>query len=252
MKRIYGIALLVSSLLLLSSCKEDPKKEDPTVPTHDLQLNFSLQKGGQPYTMNQVVSFDSVQSVRFDLLLVYLSRIELQRSSGEWLEIADVQFLDFSNSQVTLDLKAPTGSYTALRMGVGLDSTQNASDPNSFPLDHPLSSQNGMYWSWATKYRFIIMEGRANMGALDPNTDALLAWHPGADAFYRNYTFQNSIEVTSGANTPLDFTIDLENVFKGSNGSIDFINENQSHTEPDDYYIAEKFIWNFGEAIELN
>ena len=81
----------------------------------------------------------------------------------------------------------------------------------------------------------------------NPN-EVAFSYHPGANAFYKTYSLPVSFKVSSTKST-IVVHIDYDTIFNGSAGSVDVLTENQSHTTPDDYTIAERIIFNFGEAL---
>jgi len=135
------------------------------------------------------------------------------------------------NYEWTLDNKANSFFFC-----VGVDSLNNAMDPTSFDVDHPLSSANDMYWSWATKYRFLRIDGRSNASGTLGTDDILLAWHTGKDELYRcvDLTSQLAGSIKGGDHLILEFELDqfIQNM------SLE--TESMTHTMADDYDIAVK------------
>ena len=147
---------------------------------------------------------------------------------------------------------APAGSYEKFMVGIGLDQTLNASDPVSFEQGHPLSAAEAMYWSWAAKYRFVRIDGKANENAIvGDTTDLLIAYHPGADDFYDTRTFEKPFVLVEGETTELVINLDMAKVFDGPGGAINVPTEPQTHTAPDDYDLAVKFSKNFVAAFDV-
>ena len=244
-KASFYFLLIIGGLVI--GCKEDPPA---AVPVGDVNIEFRLQKDGVNIALEDVFAFDTINQTTVKILKFYLSHINLKKTDGGMVKISDVAIIDFSDTTFTnFSLKGEQATYKSVEFGLGLDPTQNASDPASFTLDHPLSSFFGMYWSWGMKYRFIIMEGTSNEKlSLGGNDDVHFAYHPGADDFYQSYTLPLNFTISSSA-TNIVINIDFDSIFRGAAGSVDIINENQSHTTPDDYHIAEKMILNFAEGL---
>ena len=57
----------------------------------------------------------------------------------------------------------------------------NASDPSDFDSSHPLSIANNTYWSWASKYKFFMLEGRVD--SQSDGIDATFSYHSGLIVF---------------------------------------------------------------------
>ena len=133
-----------------------------------------------------------------------------------------------------------------------MDSLLNASDPVQFSNDHPLSAAQAMYWSWATKYRFTRIDGRANEnGSIGGSDDILIAYHPGADEFYAVKDFVRPFNLLNYDTLNVTIKMDVSKWFDGPGGVIDLPTEPQTHTAPSDYHIAVKYTENFIAALEL-
>jgi hypothetical protein len=127
---------------------------------------------------------------------------------------------------------------------MGVDSLNNMQDPTSFDSNHPLSSANAMYWSWATMYRFFKIDGRVNATGSIGVDDQLLAWHTGKNALYR--TKETNINIKPGAHLVLTF--DIAELYSG----VSLATETMTHSMVDDYAIAVKLSDNLPAAFSLS
>jgi len=241
------VALTLVFSLLATKCKDEPK--DPV--DGKLNLKIELYNGSSPITWNDVISTGGMNEFRMDFFRFYLSHLKANKGS-ELTNLADVVLADASNNMsFTYDMMP--GGYDGIAMGIGLDALQNASDPVTFANTHPLSVAQSMYWSWAAKYRFVRIDGRANkLGTVNSPDDVLLALHPGADEFYRQVAFAKPFIIEEGKTTTFVLKLDVAKFFDGPGGTIDLQTEPQTHTSPEDYHIAEKFTDNFAAAFSLN
>ncbi|TNE30457.1 MAG: hypothetical protein EP346_03800 [Bacteroidetes bacterium] len=243
MKRafIFSIFILTAATVFVS-CKEDDP--DPG----KLQITFEMAKDGQTVNLNETFANDSVAAVRIENLKFYLSHIILEDKG----ELRDVEIVDFVQGRLAFtfdDIDAKT--YSGLSFDVGLDNDQNASYPPDFETGTPLSASWAMYWSWAMKYRFVIIEGRgAPDGTFDASPDDFnLVIHPGMDGWNRAVNLSDDIVIKEGRTTSLTVQIDVDDMFNGPAGFMDLRLENTSHTTPADKDIAEKFMVNFAAAM---
>lgn len=245
MKRAFIFSILVvASAFAFVGCKED----DPT--PGKLQITFEMAKDGQTVDLNETFANDSVAAVRIENLKFYLSHIVLNGKG----ELRDVEIVDFLQDRAAFtfsDLDAKT--YSGLTFDVGLDNDQNASYPPDFETGTPLSASWAMYWSWAMKYRFIIIEGRgAPDGTFDASADDFnLVIHPGMDGWNQPVNLSDDIVIREGSTTKLTIQIDVDAMFDGPGGFMDLRVENTSHTTPTDMFIAEKFMENFAAAMSV-
>lgn len=243
-----SIVLGLSCLALASSCKED--KPEPTN-KGNLVLQFQLYNDADAMAWDEVVSISDVNEFRMELFKFYLSNLYAVKTDGSKVKLTDVILPDASKADgMKFTYNIPNGSYDKLEWGVGLDVSLNASDPVQFDPIHPLSASQNMYWSWATKYRFAQLNAKANKDtALGSSSDILVAYHPGADDFYGVIEVVKPFSISEAANTSFPVKLDMAALFNGPGGVITISTEPQTHTEPSDYYIAEKFMLNMMSAF---
>lgn len=225
--------LSLASLLtvfLLSSCRSGDK---------NVTVEFQLVQNGTPYTMSSPFNKGDT-AIALDLFQFYISELTI----GDEL-ISDVLFVDpsdsiYSNYTLNLEKRASNVSF-----GLGVPEDMNAMDPTTFESSHPLSSAFAMYWTWASKYRFIKAEGRFNAsGDLSDaaNNDGII-WHTGTDPLYRTTTLD--IDVRPGDH--IVFKLDLDKLI--SEVSLD--KDGFTHTTVDTFGTAEKVSNEAIAAIEV-
>ena len=242
-KRILYILFVLS---IFNGCKTEPCE---CAPQNIVEVSFQLQKDGQNIDIQEEFKADSlgivVQKMRF-----YVSHLSIHNTANYDANLNDVSIVDLGqHSLTTFQVLVNEGNYDAIKFGVGLDATQNGQDPATFPLEHPLSTYYNMYWGWAAMYKFIEFQGKANpSGVIGNPNEVAFSYHPGANDFYRTYSIPVSFNVSSTKRTVV-VHIDYDTLFNGSAGSVDVLTENQSHTTPADYDIAERIIFNFGESL---
>lgn len=243
MKKYLAILIVIT---FFSGCKQEPCE---CTPQNIVEVSFQLQKDGQNLDIQEEFTVDSlgiiVQKLRF-----YISHLSIHNTNNYDSKLSDITIVDLEEPVLTtFQFLADEGNYDAMQFGVGLDATQNGQDPATFPLEYPLSTFYNMYWGWAAKYKFMEFQGKANpSGAIGNPNEVSFSYHPGANDFYRTYTIPVSFNVSSTKST-IVINIDYDTIFNGAAGSVDVLTENQSHTTPADYDIAEKIIFNFGESL---
>lgn len=243
--KLAKLALLtLASLVLFIGCDDDPGEGQ-------LRVNFEMTKDGTPINLNEDYTGDQITAMRVEKLKYYLSDIKLLGANDA---LKSVEVVDFETGRTSFTFNAvQEGTYSGFSYRLGLSPEQNGSDPLDFETGHPLSASWGLYWSWATKYRFILMEGRgAEDGTLDgQGDDFIISMHPGADEFAQAVSFSKNIEIVEGETRTLTIQIDVDDMFDGPGGLVDLPAENQTHTTPGDRDIALKFIQNFAAAMSL-
>lgn len=239
--------------LLIVGCEKEKDEQPIPYTGPNVEVQFILTQDNSPVQFFTPLEIDSVHDLQVELFKFYLSHLQL-RNNQDTVELANFELVDMATAEGKQFLyNIPAGTYTSLYLALGLDSATNATDPVTVPTSSPLSAAQGMYWGWASMYRFAMFEGRANLrGTIGGGGDDLLSYHPGANSLYRQLEFAGfSKQISTSGKTTLVLQIDLDEVFNGPSGSFDFNTENQSHTTPADYYIAERFMNNFTASISL-
>jgi hypothetical protein len=216
--------------LLLVGCRPGDKA---------VTVEFQWIQNGVPYTQSAPF-FKGDTAIAVDLFHFYVSDLR----AGDQL-LSDVLFVDPSDSAFstyTLDLQRKADEIS---FGLGVPSDMTAMDPTSFETTHPLSSAYAMYWTWASKYRFLKAEGRFNAGGDLTNaaTNSGIIWHTGTDALYRTRTFDVSVR----PGDRLVVKIDLDFLL----GNVSLANDGFTHTTVGTYATAEKVSNEAIAAIEV-
>ncbi len=221
MKYPPNLVLTFLTTLLLASCGSG----DSTV-----SMEVRLTYNDALYAVGETV-YKGDTSVKFEKFYFYLSDLQIGDQLVEEVIFCNAEDSTTMNYEWSLDKKAST-----LNFCVGVDSLNNAMDPTSFDVGHPLSSANDMYWSWATKYRFLRIDGRSNPSGTLGTDDILLAWHTGKDELYRcvDLSVQLAGAIKEGDHLILEF--DLDQLIQ----RMSLETESMTHTMADDYDIAVK------------
>ena len=219
---------IFSVALLLASCVGGSQQ---------VTLEINLEHNGVPFEVGETL-YKGNTAIKFELIHFYLSQIALGDQVMEPVVFINAQ--DSASMHYVLPLTKKVEQFS---FGMGVDSINNIQDPTSFGPDHPLSSSNSMYWSWATMYRFFKIDGRVNATGALGTDDQLLAWHTGKNALYR--TKEINVSIKPGAHLVLTF--DLAELYSG----VSLDTETMTHSMVDDYTIAVKLSDNLPAAFSL-
>ena len=221
MKYLPNLVVTSLTTLLLASCGNN----DSTV-----SMEVRLTYNDNPYAVGETV-YKGDTSVKFEKFYFYLSELQIGDKLVEEVMFCNAEDSTTMNYEWSWDKNSSTLSFC-----VGVDSLNNAMDPTSFDVGHPLSSANDMYWSWATKYRFLRIDGRLNPSGTMGTDDILLAWHTGKDELYRcvDLSAQLARAIEGGDHLILEF--DLDQLIQ----RMSLETESMTHTMADDYDIAVK------------
>jgi hypothetical protein len=248
-------SILFFMLLTLAACKKDEAIPETTEPAGILEIRFNPTMNGVPLQANSIFTGPNNQRMLVENFKFYLSGLYL-RSDTDSVLIKDVSFVDLIASNKTLKLAVKPGVYKALRYAVGLTPEQNGTNnPNfdeaQFPIDHPQSIYNGMYWSWASGYIFSKIEGKIDTSATQNQTPTFTwFYHSGLDVLYSPGSISDlSIELKDKETTILDLAIEVNDVFRQPGDTINIMNDYFTHTT-DNLGLAEKVIRNISKSIK--
>lgn len=215
--------------VLLSGCKTKPR---------EVTVEFRFEQDGALYTLGTPF-FKGDTAVALDLVHFYISELTVGDE-----EVEDVLFVDPSNPAFNT-FELPPASGNTLSFGLGVPSDLNGMDPTTFETTHPLSSAFAMYWTWASKYRFIKAEGRYNIGGdlTNASSNEPIIWHTGTDPLYTKKSFNTDIEPGDLVVITLDLDVLLQEI------SLD--KDSFTHTSVDTYTTAENATEAFLEGLTV-
>jgi hypothetical protein len=196
---------------VLFGCKKNRQPEDST-----LILRIVPTAGGQMLDYQTSYPFKTGY-VRFVGVRYYISLPGVVKENGDTLRFDDVYAIMEPENTDRVIGKIPSGVYTALTFGMGVDRERNtqygskAQPATQYPMDHPLSAANGMYWGWNPGYIFARFDGRFDVngnGSFTDADDVNFSYHPGTDKLYR--TIWRSVQFqANGGQVILSLTLDV-------------------------------------------
>lgn len=235
------------------------KKDDDGAPAKaHLDVVFEATYGGAILETYKQYPYDAYnfQCTRFH---TYLSDIELIRADGSAQRLTDIAFVNFTpdNAPSSMSVRqtlpfhgVPTGTYTGIRMGVGVKPSLNAKNPGNFAANHPLFLENEYWLGWKS-YIFTKVEGRGDRD-MDGIDDYFVVHHYGSDPVYRTITLQAPIEVSAEGASALTVSVDLRELFTMGDGTWYNLPANQqtSHMMTD-ISIASVIVEHFQRAFSV-
>ena len=211
----------------------DCRYADPTPApetTGTLKLHLHQHFGAPELDTLAVYTMPNGQRVKLNQVRYYLSNFKLKNAQNEEVSIEDSYLLvNPANMDYTAG-KIPAGTYKSITFYLGVDSATNSGGmmPTDRPAGHPLAIQNpSMFWTWASGYIFMRLEGLADtIGTVAP--DHALVYHIGTNALRRSVTitFANDLVVTAGQNSTLHVKTDFKPLFE----ALDFKTESLTMT----------------------
>ncbi|HEX2615978.1 MAG TPA: MbnP family protein [Flavobacteriales bacterium] len=226
---------VLTTLCLLAACKRDPEVPEPTQPPGaalgTVKLTVVPVWNGGPFDKNVVYHNAAGQRVQVQVLKFYLAPLNLLDASGEH-QLFEADLFDVVNGSQTRVVKAPISTYSVLRFGVGLPEYLNHGDITLIDPNAPLGNNSGMYWTWATMYRFALFEGRFDTltGATGP-LPYQFAYHTGMDTLYRRDVLPLALEVDSTDTARITLQVDVARFFTNGTDTLDLTEGASFHGE---------------------
>lgn len=221
-KALVLLALMATPIIFFTGCEEDDNEVlelylafENTVDGNDIQT-------GQTYTANG-------RSIDFDIINYYISNVRIMDDSGNMILSNDEVFLAKEGNANSFKIgefqESQHAHMVMFTLGVE-DTTVNLGDPSQYGSDHPLSTSQGMHWSWNSGYIFLKVEGEVDTTATpDGNLDEAYIYHLGTDNLKKEVSVMVHTNVDQeGANTiTLDFDLAtaLQNVDFNDGGELD-------------------------------
>ncbi len=159
--KMLPVALLLTGVLAVSSCKKDKNPEPVQTGSMKVQFDYVFGSNMLPWQIGKtMVHSKTGDTLTFTTFKYYVSNIKLKKADGTWWAQPESYFLvDASvsgGSVINVD-NIPAGSYTAMEYTMGVDSARNVSGANTGAL----SLTNGMFWDWNSGYIMLKAEGNS-------------------------------------------------------------------------------------------
>jgi len=224
------ITILIASSIALSSCKKDepidPNNPCSGITTGTVILETKLKFNDDDFELNRDYILPSGDHVTFSTTQIFLSGIELRNSQNNLIAPNPIVLIKPNVQSFNLG-KMEAGTFSGLKLSMGLDSITNHSDPTQHAPGHPLAYQvPSMHWSWNQGYVFALLEGKwSNNEITAANPGNNWYFHIGLDG---NYQSVNEISISKTLiacqSNSIKLKINLANLFYG----IDITVNNES------------------------
>lgn len=256
---VFGLIGFVSLAVLFHSCEKDKPLPTPVVEETDgfIEFEFNAKMNGAPVEGYTIFENVNGQRATIEKFRFYLGEFSLLNEQNEEVKLRDVAFFDLLEGQNTLKIKLPKGNYSDLKFYAGVPDEMNGTNNPNFSAaiygqDHPLSIFNGMYWTWATGYIFLKIEGKIDTSAAQNQTPLRnYFYHVGMQEFYELKDFPGStFEIKAGETTKVRISMEYNDFFRGENENINMAVQSFTHTT-DNMQLARKIFSNFVQSMEL-
>lgn len=226
-------ALPFIAIASLVACRhEEPiGPEEPAVPvTGTLKVSFRPTWNGVDFDKTNVYLSAADERVLIQQVKFYLSPITF---SGDTDVVgSEAELLDITNGPEERWMTVPASVYDSLHYGLGVPYDLNHRDITTVTPPDPLDFSQGMYWTWATMYRFMIFDGRYDTDPGGTGTPPYqFSLHTGRDECYRERTIPLALDVVADDTIEVELEVDIARFFTDGTDVLDLSQGPQSHGE---------------------
>lgn len=215
--------------MLLSGCKRDPVVPDRIT----VKATFTPVWNGEDFDKTDVYLSAANERVLIQLIKFYISDLTLVGSDASTVA-SRAELLELTNGEELRYMECQAGNYDRLRFGLGLPQDLNTVDITTVDPFSPLGNNAGMYWTWATLYRFMLFEGRYDTDPTATGTPPFsFSLHSGREQCYRvqELPFTTTAVLEPGDTLELAFEVDVARFFTDGDAVLDLSQGPQAHGE---------------------
>lgn len=239
----YTLVLLLCAIISSCSSDNDATTENLTGQKGSIALKFDNGVGDQNFAFNTTYQKSNNESFQLTTDLKYIiSNVRFKDQNGNEFAVPEGNNMfiidqdDANNAgEIFLNLdNIDAANYTEITFGIGVDQdkyTQGATGQGNFLT---LAQDKGMFWSWASGYKFVRLDGVYTDAT---TTNGALAVHMGSvGTSLDNYkevtlTLPNTVLVRTNKSPEIHIKADILKIFDGET-SVNFADGyNQVHTD---------------------
>lgn len=240
LKTTVFIALTSVYIVACDEKPVDPPKNE--TPSDNVELTFKFTSFLSAPFISNAGDTISISKLKF-----LMSGFILEKTTGEFVVLPDAYgFLSLTEKIDSFVLKnVPKGEYKSIRFLVGIDSVINHSNPQQWPLSHPMNpSVNDMHWGWSGGYIFNVVEGYYK----NKGFDKAFSFHVALDKNARRYSFVTNYTILK--NGTFTFNVDAQKYFSNTiNFSLKTDGDFSHSGDPDP--VMDKFMQNIGSVLDF-
>lgn len=229
--KLKTILYLVLGTSLIIACENDDNKTlDPGPQTAQVMLQYDFNYGSDDFILNQNYIASNGEVLRFSLATFYLSKPVIMDDVGGMTPLAPEYYLVRSDVMMSDMGTIEAGHAHMFNISLGIDEATNTENgatgvqPTDFTdANHPLAPQpEGMYWSWASGYIFVKVEGEVDYDA-DGTFDNTFKYHLGTNEFRKDRSSMLHTDVLAGDTLTIIMEVDYATFLEGVDLQNDFI-----------------------------
>lgn len=249
--------------LMASSCEDEQVLGE----TSGINLNFKAVYADDPLVCQNSdfqYKYPDGREIRFTSFEFFISEVSLvEEASSDEAEVFDIEYVNLTENTTLEDAERavtlaqnniPSGSYKAIKIGIGVPTELNNTTSSELGVNHPLR-KFGDFWSGWGSYIFMKIGGAYDIegDGLGNGTDTGITHHLGSDAMYRTITLNKSIVLEPGQTFDLDILLDVRDLYDNGVGVLDLMEpDNQVTHNPEQIEAATFIATNYQSAFTVD
>lgn len=250
------LGLLALAIISTSACKEDEPINAPVENTKvQVNLSYDFNFGNEDFSLNTEYTLDNGYKVRYTLASFYLSKPVIMDDAGGMMPLSPEYLIirpDVSMSDLGF---IEEGHAHMFKLSIGVDSASNTESgstgvqPTDFTdPNHPLGPQpEGMYWTWASGYIFVKIEGEVDYEG-DGTYDQVFKYHLGTNEFRKDRSTMLHSDVKGGETLKVLLAVDYKEFLNGVDLNTEILTMSMNAGRP----LGIKMMDQFDKALTIS
>lgn len=230
--KIQNISFFIAALFFFAACDkgDDDPVTQPVAQEVPVFLHYDFKFGENDFQLNTNYTTDGGAVVRYTLATFYLSKPAIMDDAGGMTMLSPEYHIIRPDVMMSNLGTMEPGHAHMFNVSIGIDEATNTEDsangmqPTDFTdASHPLAPQaEGMYWSWASGYIFVKIEGDVDYEG-DGTFDNTFKYHLGTNEFRKDRSTMLHSDVAAGDTLGITMAVDYEMFLDGVDLETEFL-----------------------------
>lgn len=246
--KYFTLALVAASLMV--SCEDDDNtsQNPPAEEKAYVQLHYDFNYDGNAFALNQNYTTDSGYTIRYTLASFYLSKPHIMDDADNMTALSPDYYIIRPDVMMSDMGTIDPGHAHMFNVSIGVDEAVNTENgasgmqPTDFSdVNHPLAPQpEGMYWSWASGYIFVKIEGEVDYEG-DGTFDQTFKYHLGTNDFRKDRSTMVHQELSDGDTLKVTMSVDYKKFLDGINLYDEVLTMSMGDARPLGFKMMDQF-----------
>ncbi len=228
MKNLFQFTIATIFTLLIG-CEQKKENLDPSEGI--IEVVFNAKTGTTPLVLGQEFTTPNGEKLKISDFKFFVSEVKMAKTDASEVDTkalasdsaqSGVWLINFASGQKSFKFKTNVGEYADLRFSISVPAKYNLAEISKNP--YPINNRQGMYWSWNSGFKFIVING---ITTATTSTGSNVHLSIGLTSNRMDYNFRSlllaaqrsKINVVAGKTTTIQFDYDINGLLTNLNGS---------------------------------